>query len=178
MIEIKTISLFVWSFFHFTYVVMQTLSHSGRQNFPSNDKRYPEKNQRKNHGLSSEGRNETCTCCHSLITPDLPGSFNLNQIGLLPTLADAGVFLPISTKSKPCASTCVCAWVCVRVCYKHTGRGHLEKNWDFLLWGAGRGKTANLLANDFSLKKPNSRLPDICNLRLVFSSLFWSNPQY
>ena len=27
-------------------------------------------------------------------------------------------------------------------------------------------------ANDISPKKPNSRLPDICNLRLVFSSLF------
>ena len=86
-----------------------------------------EKNQIKNHGLSSEGRNEICTCCHSLITPDLPGSFNLNQTGLLPALADSGIFLPISIKSKPCASTRVCAWVCVRVGYKHTG-GDLEKS--------------------------------------------------
>lgn len=72
-----------------------------------------EKNQRKNHGLSSEGRNETCTCRHSLTTPDLPGSFNLNQIGLLPTLADAGVFFTYQHKVKAmCKHMCVCTGVC------------------------------------------------------------------
>ena len=87
-----------------------------------------EKNQRKNHGLSSEGRNEICTCCHSLITPDLPGSFNLNQTGLLPTLADSGFFLTYQHKVKTmCKHTSVCMGVCACLLQAHCG-GDLEKS--------------------------------------------------
>ena len=106
-----------------------------------------EKNQRTNHGLSSEGCNEICTCCHSLITPDLPGSFNLNQTGLLPTLADSGIFFTYQHKVKTmCKHTCVCMGVCVCLLLTHW-EGGPGKGRDFLLWGTGRVRTANLLAN-------------------------------
>ena len=106
-----------------------------------------EKNQRKNHGLSSEGCNEICTCCHSLITPDLPGSFNLNQTGLLPTLADSGIFFTYQHKVETmCKHTCVCMGVCACLLLTHWDGGP-GKGRDFLLWGTGRVRTANLLAN-------------------------------
>lgn len=48
------------------------------------------------------GRNEMCTCCHSLTTPDLPGRVDLNQTGLWPSLDDAGLFSPTSMQSQTC----------------------------------------------------------------------------
>lgn len=121
------------------------------------------------------GCNETCTCCHSLTTPDFPGSVDLNQTGLWPSLADVGLFLPTSTQSKTCASVYVhahvCAWVChVRFCWTQTGKGDLEEE-ETDDGGVEAG------ANYFSLENAMSRFPDICNWRVVFSSLFWSNPQ-
>lgn len=131
-----------------------------------------EKNQRKNYGPSAEGCKEICTCCHSLITPDLSGSLDLNQTGLRPSRADGGLFYLLVQSQKcgrVCRHTCVCVGVCARL---------LETNWegapgkgcDSSLWGGGTGRAASVPADNFGTEKANPE-PSY-HLRAVVSILF------
>lgn len=61
--------------------------------------------------------------------------------------------------------------VCARVLGKD-----LEDS-ETLLQGRGGGKSANSLANYFSLEKANSRFPDICNLKVLFQVYFDQIPR-
>lgn len=84
-----------------------------------------------------------------------------------------------------CMHTCtymgICAWVYMSVSENHP-EGKPRREWRSQ-WAVGmrvgsRGTgDSRLLANDFSPRKANSMFSDICNVRIVFSGLFWSNSQ-
>lgn len=126
------------------------------------------------------GCDETCTCCHSLITPDLPGSVDLNQTVLWPSPTDVGLFFNLLALSQNCVQVCAHTRVCMGACVclpDEDREGTSGRGRDGPSWGRGRGKGADFTGHYFSQEKATSRFLDYLQLEGgVFKSVLIKSP--